>query len=159
MVHNHENIKLDNKLDILNSVNAKLKLPEGILKHQLVENGISTYKFKLQDAPEYNTIINAFKKLSNNQYEIVDLWFNKYDKDGYVKPHNHKPLENNDSKWLAGIYYLIKNKDSGNLVLNKQEIQVKEDDFILFDIEDMHYSLPNKSKERIVFSVNMRRVN
>jgi hypothetical protein len=161
MVHSHENIKIDNKQKILNEIYKKTNVPmlNDILQHDLVENGVSTYKYKLQDLDEFTSIIDTFKKLSKGDYEVVDFWFNKYNKEGFVKPHNHKPIKDIDSKWLAGVYYILKNKDSGNLVLNKKEIDILEDDFLLFDIEDIHYSLPNKSNERIVFSINMKEKN
>ena len=160
MVHSHENIKLSNKEEILKKINEKTSIPmsEEILKHNLVENGLSSYQFKLQGSDVFKPIIETFKKLSKGNYEVVDFWFNKYNKEGFVKPHNHKPVEDRDSNWLAGVYYPVKDRESGNLVLNKKEINVQEDDFILFDIEDIHYSLPSKSNERIVFSINMREV-
>tara|TARA_R110001592_G_scaffold200651_1_gene449512 strand:+ start:758 stop:1246 length:489 start_codon:yes stop_codon:yes gene_type:complete len=161
MVHSHENIKLSNKEEILNKINEQTNVPmsKEIFKHKLIENGISSYDFKTQDTNEFTSIIDTFKKLSKGNYKVVDFWFNKYNKEGCVKPHNHKPIEDNDLNWLAGVYYPLKDKNSGNLILNKKELNIQEDDFILFDIEDIHSSLPNKSNERIVFSINMKECN
>ena len=159
MVHNHENIKLSNKEQILNKINEKSKFPmaKNLMKHELVENGLSSYNYDLGSIEVFAPIIKTFKNLSNNKYEVTDFWFNRYDKDGFVKPHNHKPIGSN-KKWLSGVYYFNKKKDAGNIVIKNKEIDVNEDDFILFDSEDNHYSLPNKLNERIVFSINMKEI-
>jgi len=161
MVHSHENIKLNNKEQILKKINEKtnVAISKDILKHDLVENGVSSYRFNLDDSDEFKSIINTFKKLSKGNYEVVDFWFNKYNKEGFVKPHNHKPSKDKNLNWLAGVYYPLKDKNSGNLILNKKELDIQEDDFVLFDSEDIHYSLPNKSNERVVFSINMKECN
>ena len=81
MVHSHENIKLSNKEEILNKINEKTNIPmsEEILKHNLVEKGVSSYQFKLQGSDAFKPIIETFKKLSKGNYEVVDFWFNGND--------------------------------------------------------------------------------
>ena len=158
MVVNHENIKLSNKDKILEVINEKTNFPmvNELMKHNLVENGLSTYDFDLGTIEAFTPITETFKKLSGDKYEVVDFWFNKYDKEGFVKPHNHQPVGSNIN-WLSGVYYFSKQPNSGNIVINDNEINILEDDFILFDAKDMHYSKPNKEdNQRIIFSINLR---
>lgn len=56
-------------------------------------------------------------------------------------------------KLKTGVYYF--KKESGNLVIEEKPIEVKEDDFIVFDSKLNHWSEPNDAEERIVFSINM----
>jgi len=69
MVLSHENIKLSNKEEILNKINEKTNIPmsEEILKHNLVENGVSSYQFELQGSDAFKPIIETFKKLSDDE--------------------------------------------------------------------------------------------
>ena len=146
------NIILDNKMEIMNFIN-KHKSSE----HTLVENGSSTYDtHNLKHEKVLSSICETFKKITNNKFEIIELWFNKYDKGGYVKPHNHS---NGDTKikYLTGVYYFKKPKNSGELIIKEKEIDIKENDFVIFDITDTHYTTKNLSnKTKIVFSVNMK---
>lgn len=161
MVLNHKNIKLSNKDKILEVINEKSNFPmvEDLMKHNLVENGISTYNYDLGTIEVFEPIIEVFKKFSGNKFEVTDFWFNKYKKNGFVKPHNHQPVGSN-IKWLSGVYYFSKKENSGNIVINDKELNIIEDDFILFDAEDVHYSKPNnEDSQRIVFSINLREKN
>ena len=146
------NTKIKNKKEIMNFVNKHKSI-----KHGLVENGSSTYdSHNLKNEKVLSNICNTFKKMTDNKFEILELWFNKYYKGGYVKPHNHS---NGDvkNKYLAGVYYFKKPKNSGNLVIKEKEIDIKEDDFVIFDIADTHYTTKNLSNQsKIVFSVNMK---
>lgn len=158
MVLNHKNIKLSNKDKILEVINEKSNFPmvKELMKHDLVENGLSTYNYDLGTIEVFTPIIETFKKLSGDKYEVTDFWFNKYDKEGFVKPHRHQPPESN-IKWLSGVYYFNKKSNSGNIVINDEEINIIEDDFILFDAKYIHYSKPNKEdNQRIIFSINLR---
>ena len=163
MVHSHENIKLSNKEAIIKMVQEKTNIPmvDELFKHNLVEHGVSSYNYKLQEIKEFEPIINSFEKLVDNKYDVKDFWFNKYKKEGYVIPHNHKPVDGSSGKdWVTGVYYLKKKENSGDLVVNEKTITIKEDDFIVFDALDIHYSLPNKEEDdRIIFSINMKKVN
>ena len=49
MVLNHKNIKLSNKDKILEVINEKSNFPmvKELMKHDLVENGLSTYNYDL----------------------------------------------------------------------------------------------------------------
>ena len=61
------------------------------------------------------------------------------------------------NKYLAGVYYFKKPKKSGKLVIKEKEIDTKEDDFVIFNIADTHYTTKNLSNQsKIVFSVNMK---
>ena len=127
------------------------------IEHDFVENGSSTYdSHNLKNEKVLSNICKTFKKITDNKFEILELWFNKYDKGGYVKPHNHS---NGDvkNKYLAGVYYFKKPKNSGKLVIKEKEIYTKENDFVIFNIADTHYTTKNLSNQsKIVFSVNMK---
>jgi len=146
------NIQIKNKKEIMNFVSKHESI-----NHGLIENGSSTYdSHNLKNEKILSNVCETFKKITNNKFEILELWFNKYSKGGYVKSHNHS---NGDikNKYLAGVYYFKKPKNSGKLVINEKEIDTKEDDFVVFNIDDTHYTTKNLSnKSKIVFSVNMK---
>ena len=57
---------------------------------------------------------------------------------------------------LVGVYYLNKPVNSGNLIIEGNEIQINEDDLIFFNDVDMHWSQENKSmQDRVAISFNM----
>tara|TARA_R100000455_G_C6244946_1_gene102908 strand:- start:387 stop:869 length:483 start_codon:yes stop_codon:yes gene_type:complete len=159
VIHCHENIKLSNKKEILKMINKTTNTSHAF-KHNLVESGISTYDYDLKKVDVFKSIINTFIKLAKGGFEAIDFWFNKYKNNGYVKPHNHVAVDGTPNKdCLVGVYYFKKKDKSGDLVVNKKKIKIKEDDFLIFDTADVHYSLPNKTnQERIVFSINMRKM-
>tara|TARA_E500000318_G_scaffold91596_1_gene89885 strand:+ start:3194 stop:3724 length:531 start_codon:yes stop_codon:yes gene_type:complete len=148
-----KNIKLKNKHMILKTLQTI-----AYVKHDLVEEGGSTYNYKLgSKINNFKNIINNFKKLAGTKYYVLDFWSNVYKKNGYVKKHNHHDPNSNlkDTKQLSGVYY-FQHPDDSNLIIEEKNIPVKEDDFILFDSKLNHYTLPNKSeKEKIVFSINL----
>ena len=148
------NTKIKNKKEIMNFINKHESID-----HVLVENGSSTYdSHNLKNEKVLSNICKTFYKLTDNKFEILELWFNKYRKGGYVKPHNHLPVNGDiKNKYLAGVYYFKKPKNSGKLVIEGKEIDTNEDDFVLFNITDTHYTTKNLSNQsRIVFSVNMK---
>ena len=99
--------------------------------------------------------------MAGDDYYVIDFWANKYKNKGFVKPHNHYPNgpdisfneKAEEMKLKTGVYYF--KKESGNLVIEEKPIEVKEDDFIVFDSKLNHWSEPNDAEERIVFSINM----
>ena len=99
--------------------------------------------------------------MAGDDYYVIDFWANKYKNKGFVKSHNHYPNgpdiffneKAEEMKLKTGVYYF--KKESGNLVIEEKPIEVKEDDFIVFDSKLNHWSEPNDAEERIVFSINM----
>ena len=153
------NVLIDNKKEIMDFVNRQIPV-----KHLLIKNGFSTFhNHNFKDEKVLSIICEIFKELTHNEFDIIELWFNKYHKGGYVESHRHdsemseKELK---KRWLTGVYYFKKPNNSGNLVINDKKIDIKEDDFVVFDITDAHHTTKNMSKEdRIVFSLNMKEKN
>jgi len=149
-----DNIQIKNKKEIMKFVNKHKSS-----NHNFIENGSSTYdSYNLKNEKVLSSICKTFKKLTDNKFEILELWFNKYHKGGYVKPHDHSngDIKNN---CLTGVYYFKKPKNSGKLIINQKEIDVKEDDFVVFNIDDTHYTTKNLSNQnKIIFGVNMKNI-
>lgn len=129
--------------------------------HKLVEQGLSTYDFILeyQKYPFLSNIVKKFKKEAGKDYYLLDLWCNVYNKNGYVKEHNHHDTCNNMLKnipQISGVYNIKKPVNSGDLILDGHKTNLKEDECILFDSRINHSSTPNLSEDtRIIFSINM----
>ena len=159
-----ENIILDNKQNLLKKLNSIT-----FKNHNLIDfnKGMSTFNYKIPihiTYPIFQPIVDQFLKMAGKDYYVIDFWSNKYRNKGYVKPHDHYPRgpdkifneKAEDMKLKTGVYYFNKEKDSGNLIIEKEKIEIKEDDFLIFDSKLNHYSEPNENKkERIVFSINM----
>ena len=75
MVHNHENIKLSNKEQILNKINEKSKFPmaKNLMKHELVENGLSSYNYDLGSIEVFAPIIKTFKKAGLGELQAFKI--------------------------------------------------------------------------------------
>jgi len=148
-----KNVKLNDKEEINKFLTTVIPT-----QHNLVKEGTSTYDgYNHVNEEAMSSIINTFKNMTDNKYEVIDMWCNIYKKGGHVIPHNHLSDITKDSKWLAGIYNFKKPKDSGDLYLNDKKVELVEDDFILFEIDDKHYTTKNLVDDiRIVFSVNMK---
>ena len=128
--------------------------------HDLVVKGQSTYEFYFSKEHKilFKEIIDTFIKLAGKDWYVLEFWTNWYGKGGFVKEHNHVAEEGvlKDVPQKSGVYYFKKPINSGNLILNKKIIEVKENDFILFDSKTMHKSQSNKTNEvRIIFSINL----
>jgi len=151
----HRNFKLKNR----NQIKEVLK-KINVDNHQLVEKGYSSYSTVLdyEKFGVFDKIIEKFLKLAGKNFNIVDFWINIYFKNGYVKKHNHttsiKKLEKVPLK--TGVYYFEKPRNSGNIVVNNRLIKVRQEDMIIFEGKNIHYSEKNLSVfPRIIFSVNM----
>jgi len=158
------NYKLNNK----NKIKKQLDL---ILfeNHNLIDfdKGNSTFNFKIPihiTYPIFQPIVDTFLGMAGEDYYVIDFWANKYKNKGYVKSHNHYPSgpdiffneKAEQIKLKTGVYYFNKPKNSGNLIIEDRIIDVKEDDFIMFNSILNHSSEPNESNlERIIFSINM----
>ena len=151
-------------------VKNKKELIERIQKisskdHDLVINGFSSYSVPYNYGADtaFDSLIKSVfeilkNKYKNNIYEIIDMWFNIYKKGGYVKEHNHTSKKYEKSDLKTGIFYLKKPLNSGELYINNKEIKLNENDFIIFDAEENHYTTKNKTNEdRIVISFNFLR--
>ena len=150
------NIQIKNKKEIMKFVSKHKSI-----NHNLIENGSSTYdSHNLKNEKVLSSICKTFLKLTNDKFKILELWFNKYRKGGYVKPHNHLPVNGDiKNKYLTGVYYFKKPQKSGTLVINQKKIDAKEDDFVIFNVDDTHYTTKNLSNQnKIVFSVNMKNI-
>ena len=110
----------------------------------------------------YNEFETTFPNANSQYWDPEISWANKYKNKGYVKSHNHYPngpdiFFNEKAKQMklkTGVYYFKKN--SGNLIIEDKLIEIKEDDFIVFDSKLNHCSEPNNDEHpRVVFSINM----
>ena len=125
--------------------------------YDYVVDGVSSYNTSHDYAKDnlFHPILDGFLNIAGPGYKILDFWFNIYGPRGHVKPHEHAEQETNGAL-VSGVYYFQKPIKSGNLVLNKQVVEVEEDDLVLFDSHLQHYSEPNKSNgDRIIFSCNL----
>lgn len=127
--------------------------------HESVGNGgISTFQKYGTLHKQYPEIFGEFSrfllKSLDGKYSIMDMWMNIYPKGSFVKAHHH--YNYNYPGALAGVYYFKKPENSGNLVIEKEEIPVKENDLVLFSSKKMHWTKPNESDEyRIILSFNL----
>jgi len=156
------NLKFNNKDELEKQLNTVL-----FENHNLIDfdKGNSTFNFKIPihiTYPIFQPIVDQFLKMAGDDYYVIDFWANKYKNKGYVKSHNHYPSgpdiffkeKAEQMKLKTGVYYFKKN--SGNLIIEDKLIEIKEDDFIIFDSKLNHCSEPNNNEHlRIVFSINM----
>jgi len=149
------------KFEISNRKEIK-KLIEEIAfeNHPLVQKGFSTYNrfIDYQSYKVFDDIVLNFLKLAGENYNILEFWINVYQKNGYVKKHNHittrEKLKNVEMK--AGVYYFQKPENSGNIIVSDKLIEVNEEDMIVFNANEDHCTEKNMSdNDRIIFSVNM----
>lgn len=126
--------------------------------HDLLEHGgiSSYYKGSLHEKHQH-----IFSELSKfilnslyNNYDMSNMWANTCPPGSYVKPHNHYNPDFPNA--LVGVYYIKKPIDSGNLMIEDEEIYVDEDDILFFEDTKMHWTQPNNSNEnRIIISFNL----
>lgn len=151
MIKHIHNFYFDGKEDIENFLKNNKTLYS---EHQLLNGGLSTYThfanlFQL----------GIFKSFSNSLMSLtkknpIDMWSNIGYPGTYVKPHNHHSV--NFPNAISGVYYLHKPKNSGNLVIEGNEIFVKSGDLVLFEDTQMHWTKKNESIEnRVVVSFNL----
>jgi len=150
---NHiKNFKVKNKEDIKNF----LKHSSIFSPHQLVTgNGLSSYDYygKLfQQFGVFDDLANSI--IDINPMPFLDMWANVNPPGTHVKPHDHFTAKHPNS--VVGVYYLTKPINSGNLIIEDTEIEIDEDDLVLFNDVDTHWSQKNESTEnRIAISFNM----
>ena len=151
-LHIHD-FKVENKEDIKNF----LKQSNIFSPHQLVTgNALSTYELygKLFQLDVFDKLANSIMDIVNIPF--VDMWANVNPPVTNVRPHNHFSEEYPNS--VVGVYYLSKPKDSGNLIIEGTEVEINENDLILFDDVDMHWSKKNESNQyRFAISFNMNK--
>lgn len=150
-----DNYSPSNKKEILRFLN-EIRICE---PHDLIEcGGVSSYckngHLDTQYQFIFSEITNFVLDLFDGNYTASNVWSNICPPGSYVKPHNHYYDEYPNA--IAGVYYIQKPKDSGNLIIESEEIIVNENDLIFFEDTKTHWTQPNKSKEnRIVISFNL----
>mgnify|MGYP003134266395 CR=1 FL=1 len=156
------NHRFNNKDKIEHQLNSILFTNHNLID---VDKGGSTFNYKIPihiTNSIFQPIVDKFINMAGDDYYVIDFWANKYKNKGYVKPHNHYPNgpdiffneKAEQMKLKTGVYYFKKN--SGNLIIEDKPIEIKEDDFIIFDSKLNHCSEPNNDAyPRIVFSINM----
>ena len=151
-----QNVLLSDRESILRSINRTQLSPHPLIKGS---GSGSTYsnEMRMWTIDPFTSISKVFLDLSGG-CEITDMWFNVYKPGDCVLPHNHLPQSEPflGKKFKVGAYYFKKSKDGGNLVINDKEVNISENDFVIFDACDNHWSLKNMSSDdRIVFSANI----
>ena len=132
--------------------------PELFSAHSSLENGgLSSWTNNGQLNKQYPEIFGELcdflLRSFGEKYSIMDMWVNITPPDSYIKPHHHLNSEFPNS--FAGVYYLKKPKNSGNLFIEGNEIQIEEYDLVVFQGKRMHWTAPNKSlNNRIALSFN-----
>ena len=101
---------------------------------------------------EDNLFYPILKKIENKfpyKIQIKEMWGNINYPGSKTTLHNHAERTN------AGVVYLKKPKNSGNIIIDGKVIEVKENDILIFDATQMHMTEINKSKfSRIILSFN-----
>ena len=147
-----KNFKIENKQDIQNF----FKQSNIFSQHNLVTgNGLSTYDLYGKLFEQFE-VFDKLTKAINNIINIpfLDMWANINPPGTNVRPHNH--FSEKYPNTLVGVYYLNKPVNSGNLIIEGNEIQINEDDLIFFNDVDMHWSQENKSmQDRVAISFNL----
>ena len=79
------------------------------------------------------------------------LWFAKYNKDDYTRPHSHRP------SYKSFVYFVKSPKGSSPLVFTntRKKIQPVEGIVVVFDGGIKHHVPPNKCEDRVVLAGNI----
>lgn len=150
-----ENYSPSNKKEILRFI-TEMQICES---HELIQcGGVSSYYKSGHLDTQYQFIFSEITDfvlgLFDNKYTASNVWVNICPPGSYVKPHNHYYDEYPNA--VAGVYYIRKPKDSGNLIIENEEIEIEENDLVFFKDTKTHWTQPNCSKEnRIVVSFNL----
>lgn len=88
--------------------------------------------------------LNEFSKMVNISatFDFKGMWANRYPKGSSVIKHNHKLL-GGDNYLIASLFYLQKPENSGNLVVEGQELNIEEGDVVIFESFRDHWTTPN----------------
>jgi len=127
--------------------------------HSVLENeGVSTFEKYGKLHTQYPKIFDEFCKFLlsglGGGYSIMDMWANICPLNSFVKPHHHYNALYPNA--LAGVYYLKKPDNSGSLVIENEEIEIAENDLVLFEGKKLHWTHPNKfDGDRIALSFNL----
>jgi hypothetical protein len=133
--------------------------PNIFSSHSILENeGVSTFenygKLHTQYPKIFGEFCNFLLSSLDGDYSIMDMWANICPLESFVKPHHH--YNTLYPRALAGVYYLQKPNNSGNLVIENEEIEIAENDLVLFEGKKLHWTLPNKfDGDRIALSFNL----
>ena len=107
-----------------------------------------------QFAPIMNQELEGFSKEIKKDFAIIDIWSVSYDKGDNQSPHNHS------SMGLSGILYLDLPKDSPETdyiqpwtdhetdTVRYIEVPTIEGDIVIVPSFVLHFSNPNKSKNK-----------
>ena len=151
MIH-IRNLSVKNKKEIKNFLNTQFIFSS----HQLqTGNASSTYDNYGKLFEQFDVFDILSKTISEKvNRSFSDMWANINPPGTFVRPHNHFSADFPNA--LVGVYYLHKPKNSGNLIIEGNVIDVQENDVIFFNDYDMHWTQENKSShDRVAISFNM----
>lgn len=107
----------------------------------------------LQENRFFFPLVDKIKKKMDYNINITEMWGNVNFSGSKVKLHNHK------NKVNSGVIYLKKPKNSGNIIIDNNIINVNENDILFFNSSKMHETEINLSNEkRVVVSFNYNEV-
>lgn len=149
-------------------------------QHYLEVNGITSFKNKIpiHSIPElksyydfiqpiYTKVITEWGYPKDREYYIQNGWFSKYEKGGYVDLHEHdesiavvclyiKLPKNGGNIEFLDPYYKIKKEYIIDESFLYNEIEVSENDVLIFGGNELHRSKPNLSnEERWTLTINI----
>jgi len=92
--------------------------------------------------------LDTFAELINvpKDFEFQAMWANRYPPGTCVMKHNHTYL-GGDKYLISALLYIQKPFNSGNLVVENEEIDIEEGDVVFFESFRDHWSIPNESNE------------
>lgn len=103
----------------------------------------------LQESRFFFPLVEKIKKKIVYNINITEMWGNINFPGSKVKLHNHK------NKINSGVIYLKKPKNSGNIIIDNNIINVNENDILFFNSSKMHETEINLSNHiRCVISFN-----
>lgn len=131
-----------------------------------IENGICSFHnvdatgrelYKWDELSDFTVFIQQSIKeyLKSISIDIEDvavagMWANRYPPGTFVSKHNHNQLREKDTVIIGALYYIRKDKDAGNLVIDIPDYgvyntEMDEGDVVIFQSSLDHWTVPNTS--------------
>ena len=119
---------------------------------------VEWYPDEVKLDPILKPILDIFYKYKLETYYIRKIWVIEVYPEGRIFEHDHK-LDSKDDQSMSFCYYLQHPKDSGNLLLDGNEVSLKEGDFVIFDGNIKHGTKVNNSNEsRITYTADVQKL-
>ena len=81
---------------------------------------------------------------------VAGMWANRYPPGTFVEKHNHNPKRKPGIIVIGALYYIRKDIDAGNLVIDipdygEYNVDMNEGDLVIFQSSLNHWTIPNRS--------------